>query len=184
MSPSQHLTCLYAHTSVHFAGAQLAGSQLHIVASSFIDCLNTSAGLQFRGVVFFLSKTSDRPPGIDQEGWYVMDPQKRITMKSRSPISEADTFVIFDEARCRYLVLLCCKIHFQAILFMQDTFALCYSKHFIPAHFRCLLQAAWFLLHLLIIEPQGLSTVSTMVLYIAVWGAVHFIICVLLFQGF
>lgn len=91
---------------MHNAGAQLAGIHQHLIASSFIDRLNTSSCLLFRGVVFFVSKTSDLPPGVEQEGWYVMDLQKRIALKSRSPIREAAAFVLFDEARCRYLALL------------------------------------------------------------------------------
>ena len=96
------------HKHVHCVGAQLAGSHQYMIASNFIDRLNdqpSSEALQFRGVVFFVSKTGDLPPGVEQEGWYVMDLQKHITMKSRSPICEADAFVLFDEARCRYRAL-------------------------------------------------------------------------------
>ena len=34
-------------------------------------------------------------------GWAVMDRQKYCVPKARSPIKEADSFVVFDEARCR-----------------------------------------------------------------------------------
>lgn len=76
-----------------------------MVASLFIDKLtgNRMGGPQrFRGVVFFAAKTAGLPKSIDRSGWYVMDLQKRILSKNRSPIREAEAFVLFDEARCRY----------------------------------------------------------------------------------
>lgn len=89
---------------MHGSGAQLAGSLQHAIAAHFIDRLDkqpTAAAQNFRGVVFYVTKTSGCPPGVEVEGWYVMDRQKRIVLKSRSPIHEADSFVLFDEARCR-----------------------------------------------------------------------------------
>lgn len=86
------------------AGAQLAGSPQHKIASHFIDLLNeqrASLAQEFRGVVFFASQTADLLKGVGPEGWYVMDMQKHIISKSRSPIRESDAFVLFDEARCR-----------------------------------------------------------------------------------
>jgi hypothetical protein len=88
------------------AGAQLAGSAQHTIAASFIDRLNegnkhTSGTQDFQGVVFFSSQEGGLPKGCEHAGWYVMDMQKHITSKSRSPIHESDSFVLFDEARCR-----------------------------------------------------------------------------------
>jgi hypothetical protein len=94
----------HCHQARRSAGAQLAGIAQHEVASCFIDKLtaNIQGGAQkFRGVTFFASKASHGLQIIDSDGWYVMDMQKRILHKNRSPVHEADTFVIFDEARCR-----------------------------------------------------------------------------------
>lgn len=88
----------------NLTGAQLAGMQQHTIAASFVDSINkqgASGGRQFRGVVFFASQTGEQPAIIQKEGWYVMDLQKHITLKSHSPIKEMDAFVLFDEARCR-----------------------------------------------------------------------------------
>jgi hypothetical protein len=92
---------------MHAAGAQLTGCPQHIIASHFIDRLNegekcASEALHFRGVVFFCAEAGDLPRNVECEGWYVMDMQKHIISKSRSPIHESDSFVLFDEARCRY----------------------------------------------------------------------------------
>lgn len=89
-------------------GAQLAGCPQHDIAAHFIDLLNeqgASGAQQFRGVVYFAAHTTDQQKGVEQEGWCVMDMQKHITSKIRSPIQEADAFVLFDEARCRYSTL-------------------------------------------------------------------------------
>lgn len=75
-----------------------------MVAAHFIDKLNANHGdqvQQFKGVVFFASKTAGLPKSIEHSGWHVMDKQKCILSKNRSPIHEADAFVLFDEARCR-----------------------------------------------------------------------------------
>jgi hypothetical protein len=91
---------------MHYAGALLAGCPQHAIASHFIDRLNeqrtdASGSQNFSGVVFFSAQKGGLPTGIEREGWYVMDMQKNITSKSRSPIHESDSFVLFDEARCR-----------------------------------------------------------------------------------
>jgi hypothetical protein len=94
------------------AGAQLAGSEQHTIAANLIDRLNegkkhTSGSQHFQGVVFFSSQVEGHPKGCEHEGWYVMDMQKHITSKSRSPVNESNSFVLFDEARCRYINLEC-----------------------------------------------------------------------------
>jgi hypothetical protein len=88
---------------MHGAGAQLSGCPQHTIASHFIDRLKKCApsSQQFRGVVFFCAQAGDLPRNVECEGWYVMDMQKHIMSKSRSPIHESDSFVLFDEARCR-----------------------------------------------------------------------------------
>lgn len=100
--------------AVHAAGALLAGSPQHVIAAHFIDILRDrlkkdrlnaqgpSSPHQFRGVAFYASKTTKLPKSIEGAGWCIMDLQKQVTSKSRSPIHEADAFVLFDEARCRY----------------------------------------------------------------------------------
>ena len=87
-------------------GAQLAGMSQQAAALHLVDGMQrggscTSASL---GVVFFVSagtKGADARHRLP-EGWGVMDRQKHCMPKARSPIKEADAFVIFDEARCRY----------------------------------------------------------------------------------
>lgn len=88
------------------AGAQLAGTSQHKLASHMIDLLSGRLGPgatsgRLRGVVFYATLGAGLPSSIGQEGWYVMDMQKRIASKNRSPLCEADAFVLFDEARCR-----------------------------------------------------------------------------------
>jgi hypothetical protein len=47
--------------------------------------------LPFQGVVFY------------SDGWKVMDRSGFVQPKAVSPIKEHEAFVVFDEARCRYL---------------------------------------------------------------------------------
>ena len=80
-----------------------------------IDLLSGRSGQgvtsgRLRGVVFYATLGAGLPSSIGQEGWYVMDMQKRIVSKNRSPLCEADAFVLFDEARCR-----CCCPHRASI---------------------------------------------------------------------
>lgn len=102
---------------MHAAGAQLAGMEQMDVAKRLLD--NTAragslAGPHGRvdgrpGVVLFADSSSGGLDPAEQnqlQGWAVMDQQKHCLPKARSPIKEADAFVIFDEARCRCGVVL------------------------------------------------------------------------------
>lgn len=87
------------------AGAQLAGLEQDEAAEHVLDKMRPSmggGGQGCPGVVFYAAAGSGEAGAAKRpQGWYVMDQQKHCLPKSRSPIREADSFVLFDEARCR-----------------------------------------------------------------------------------
>jgi hypothetical protein len=73
-------------------------------ACSIIEKLQLANGNSCSGVVFYNHTQASVPNGTSTlpTGWCVMDTQQYCCSKKRSPIHEADAFVLFDDARCRY----------------------------------------------------------------------------------
>ncbi len=76
-------------------GALLAGTTIFSVAHYLLNECLLKENSNLRGVTFF-DKTM-KPSG----NWVIMDVSGRCTPKDQAPLSEAETFAIYDEPRCR-----------------------------------------------------------------------------------
>jgi hypothetical protein len=74
-------------------GALLAGTDLHDFSKCILALLPLEA---FGGVTFFCGEKSN-----ESKNWVVLERSGRLLHKDISPIKESETFVIFDEPRCR-----------------------------------------------------------------------------------
>ena len=84
----EHINCIHA---IIDCGALLAGIENIEVAKHIIDFLPES---HLKGICFFQKSTKGGQ-------WMILERSGRLLAKNESPLVERDTFVLFDEARCR-----------------------------------------------------------------------------------